>query len=111
MAELTREYFMFWRRRMRNQPGRESSAVNVFRAVAGSRSPQELDLNLAALARTRAELPESAPLIDRMFAEERGRLRNGLETAQAAQTRIREEIEELLSAPYFPAVFLGRTDG
>jgi len=96
---------------MRNQPGRESAAVNVFRAVVGSRSPQELDLNLAALARTRAELPESAPLIDQMFAEELGRLRNGLEAAQAAQTGIRAEIEELLSPPYFPAVFLGRTGG
>lgn len=96
---------------MRNQQGRDTALVNLFRAVVEARHPREMEGSLATLAQFRAENQDFALSIDRMFLGEIDRMRSGLAAAQVAQREIKDEIDQLLAPPYFPALFLGRTGG
>ncbi len=95
---------------MSNQAPGASAALNLLRSLLASGcGPEELDANVGLLQQLRAACSEAGPQVDRMFLEEFGRLRAGLDAARAAQEEIRQTIEELTAPPHYPAVFVGRT--
>ncbi len=95
---------------MSNQAPGASAALNLLRSLLASGcGPEELDANVGLLQQLRAACSKAGPQVDRMFLEEFGRLRAGLDAARAAQEEIRQTIEELTAPPHYPAVFVGRT--
>ena len=99
---------------MRNPapPPGNPAAVDVFQTlVASGCGPRDLEPNLAMLRQFRAMSPEGGAQVDRLMAEELGRMRAGLESARAAQEAVRQTIDEITAPPYFPAVFMERSEG
>jgi proteasome-associated ATPase len=92
---------------MRNQPPpRNTAAADVFQVLmAGPGEPEQI---AQMMLQFRAMSPEGSAQLDRMLLDEIGRRGAGLEAARAAQEELRETVQEITAAPYFPGVFLAR---
>ena len=95
---------------MANQSARDNGASQIFRLLLASGTAQELEQNLAMLRQFRTASPDGGVHVDRMLAEEIGRMRNGLESAREAQAEVRQVIDSLTAPPHFPAVFVARAE-
>jgi len=86
------------------------TAPELIRVAMSTSNSRQFEANLTLLQQFRAASPERSAELDRILVGEALRIGSELESVRNAQREVRRILDLLTAPPYFPGVYVGRTD-